>query len=114
MWVATIRADGSPHLTPVWFVFVDDRIWIATGRGSVKTRNVSARPRVAVSLEDGDSPVVAEGSVAVLGLPFPTPVVDAFCAKYDWDIGSGTDGDVGGEIALWEVTVERWLLGGPD
>jgi F420H(2)-dependent biliverdin reductase len=113
VWLCTVRDDGSPHLTPIWFVFVDDAFWLCTGAGTVKTRNVQANPLVALGLEDGNHPVVIEGHVTVHATPYPQRIVDGFLAKYGWDI-SRTDDPDGPFDALWQVSVRRWLLGGPD
>ena len=113
VWVCTVRADGRPHLTPIWFVFHADRFWIATGADGVKTKNVGRNPKVSLSLEDGNAPVVAEGTVVVHDAPFPPDVVTAYMGKYGWDVSRDEDEEIG-RIVLWEVTVERWLMGGPD
>lgn len=112
VWLATVRGDGSPHLTPVWFVFSDGSFWIGTGAENVKTANVRENPQVAVSLSNGDDPVVAEGRVTICDRPFPDPVVAAFMAKYGWDLHRLEDADVG-TITLWQIPVDRWLMGGP-
>ncbi|MEU7754973.1 pyridoxamine 5'-phosphate oxidase family protein [Micromonospora sp. NPDC049171] len=31
VWLCTLRRDGSPHLTPVWFVYADETWWIGCG-----------------------------------------------------------------------------------
>ena len=111
IWLATVRGDGRPHLTPIWFVWVDQRVWVCTGADAVKTRNVTANPRVALSLESGSKPLVAEGVAVVHQRPYPPAVVDAFAAKFDWDI-TRPDEDASYD-ALWEITVERWLFGRP-
>jgi len=113
VWLATVRADGRPHLTPIWFVFLDDRFWLCCNAGSVKNTNVHANPKVALSLEDGNHPVVVEGTVVVHERSYPSHVADAFMSKFGWDINRAdhADGDYG---ALFEVTVDRWLMGEPD
>jgi len=108
VWMATRRADGSPHLTPIWFVWVDGSFWCCTTADAAKTRNVRRDPRVAVSLEDGARPVVAEGDAVIHEPPFPDPVAAAFAAKFDWDI----TGDPDGYDTLLEVRPRRWLMGG--
>ncbi|GAB3462706.1 pyridoxamine 5'-phosphate oxidase family protein [Kineococcus endophyticus] len=110
LWCCTLRPDGSPHQTPVWFVHLAGAFWIGTAAHSVKVRNVRADPRVSLALPDGDAPVVAEGDAAVRTSGYPDEVVAAFDAKYGWDVrdplGDGTGG------ALLEVGVRRWLMAG--
>jgi hypothetical protein len=113
VWLCTVRPDGSPHLTPIWFVYEADAFWLCTGRGAAKTRNLRDHPSVAIGLEDGNRPVVAEGEAVVHARPYPTSIVEAFMAKFGWDIEREDDPD-GPFDALWQVRVDRWLLGGPD
>lgn len=111
VWLVTKRRSGPPHVTPVWFVFDQSRStwWISTGARSVKTRNIADRPEVALALEDGMHPVVAEGVARIHQAPFPCSMIEAFARKYDgWDI---TVPDAPGDIrVLLEVTTQRWLL----
>ncbi|WP_037307264.1 TIGR03618 family F420-dependent PPOX class oxidoreductase [Amycolatopsis orientalis] len=110
-WLCTLRADGSPHVTPVWFVYLDDVFWISSGERNVKVRNVGQDPRVSIALEDGDAPAVAEGSARVhRGAP-REDVLAALAAKYD---GWAADVEVEpfGARVLLEVPVKRWLLEG--
>ncbi|MBN6035030.1 pyridoxamine 5'-phosphate oxidase family protein [Amycolatopsis sp. 195334CR] len=109
-WLSTLRPDGSPHLTPVWFVVLDETWWVCASERSVKARNIAADPRVSIALEHGDHPVVAEGSAKIHIRPFPGAVVDAFQAKYGWDITTPFEG--GGARVLFEIPVSRWLLKG--
>ncbi|MEU8392103.1 pyridoxamine 5'-phosphate oxidase family protein [Micromonospora sp. NPDC048843] len=111
VWLCTVRRDGSPHLTPVWFVYLSATFWVGCESRSVKARNVVADPRVSVALESGDAPVVAEGAAHVHRSGFPSTVVEAFARKYDgWDVGRQVGPD--GERALLEIPVRRWLLAG--
>lgn len=116
VWLGTVRPDGSPHLTPVWFVYQDGAgrqdgtWWIGSDARSVKVRNVRADPRVSLALEDGDAPVVAQGRARLHERNFPAAVVAAFAAKYGgWDV---TVPYRGGGRVLFEVPVDRWLLAG--
>ena len=110
VWMATVRPDGRPHLAPVWFVWVDGRIWIGTGAGSVRVANLRANQRASVSLEDGNQPVTAECVTTIHERDRPPAVVDAFAAKYGWDITRGEDVDVG-TVVLLELRPQRWLHG---
>jgi F420H(2)-dependent biliverdin reductase len=112
IWLATVCPDGSPHLTPVWFVWVDERMWVCTTTRAVKTSNVLNNPHVMVSLESGDDPAVAEGTVFVMEQPYPPEIIEAFGEKFQWNIINPTDPD-GPFDALWEITVTRWLMGAP-
>lgn len=55
--LATVRADGSPHVTPVWFTFDDaGRIVFLTGVDTVKARNMRRDPRVSIGVDDEHMP----------------------------------------------------------
>ncbi len=104
VWIALTRADGRPHLTPIWFVWVEDAIWLCTTRNSVKARIVDARPAVSFALEDGSRPVTGEGRGRLVELrDAPRTVHAAFLAKYDWDTSNEP------EYVLIRIEVTRWL-----
>jgi F420H(2)-dependent biliverdin reductase len=105
-WFAAVRPDGRPHLTPIWFVWVDDRIWVCTQNNTVKVRNVQANPNVSIALEDGNAPITGEGMAVVrLRTDAPSAVRDAFIQKYRWDI----DSDTAGYSVVIEITIAKWL-----
>jgi PPOX class probable F420-dependent enzyme len=54
--VATVRKDGAPHVMPVWFVLDGEQIVFTTARDSIKGRNLSRDPRIAVLVDDERSP----------------------------------------------------------
>lgn len=66
-WIATTRADGSPHLMAVWGVWLEDRFCFSTARTSVKARNLRRNPSCAVSTESGAEAVIVEGSAEAVG-----------------------------------------------
>ncbi|CAM4465439.1 PPOX class probable F420-dependent enzyme [Mycobacterium basiliense] len=53
--LATIGADGQPHLTAMWYALVDGEVWLETKAKSQKAVNVRRDPRVSFLLEDGDT-----------------------------------------------------------
>jgi F420H(2)-dependent biliverdin reductase len=85
LWLATVRPTGTPHLVPIWFVWVAGKIYLCTGADSVKVRNLKRNPRVSIALEDGTQPIVIEGRAQPIGQA-DTAVRDAFQRKYEWDI----------------------------
>lgn len=109
VWLTTLRPDGSPHVTPIWFTWDGRAFWMCTSSGNVKVRNLRADPRVALALEDGDRPIVAEGAVTFYTRPYPAAVIAAFRTRFDWDITATDDPDGDFEVLL-EVVPTRWLL----
>jgi PPOX class probable F420-dependent enzyme len=63
--LATVRADGRPHLAPVWYdVDEDETIVFNTGATTVKGRNLQRDPRASLCVDDERPPfsfVVVEG-----------------------------------------------------
>ncbi|MEU0767606.1 PPOX class F420-dependent oxidoreductase [Streptomyces albogriseolus] len=62
--LATVRADGRPHLAPVWFVLDGDEVVFNTGAATVKGRNLARDGRIALCADDDRPPfayVILEG-----------------------------------------------------
>jgi len=55
--LAVVRKDGSPLVTPVWFLLDrDGTIVFTTGKRTVKGRALERDPRVSICVEDDRSP----------------------------------------------------------
>lgn len=54
--LATVMADGSPQVTPVWFDYSDGRIRVNTAKGRVKARTLRPGATVALAIMDPDNP----------------------------------------------------------
>ncbi|MFJ1593409.1 PPOX class F420-dependent oxidoreductase [Kitasatospora albolonga] len=54
--VSTVRADGSPHIAPVWFLLDGDCLVFNTGKKSVKGRNLERDGRVSLCVDDDRPP----------------------------------------------------------
>ncbi|MFG2089581.1 MULTISPECIES: PPOX class F420-dependent oxidoreductase [unclassified Spirillospora] len=50
------RKDGTPHVTPVWFVLDGDDVLFNTGRDTVKGRSLARDPRVSICVDDQTPP----------------------------------------------------------
>jgi len=55
-FLATVMPDGSPQVTPVWFLFKDGKFIVNTARGRVKDKNMTKNAKVALSITDPDNP----------------------------------------------------------
>lgn len=90
-WLATGGPDGSPHLAPVWGVWVDGALVFSTGRLTRKARNLAARPACAIATESGAEAVVVQGVAEEIGPGLELESVGvAYAAKYG---GSPVIGD---------------------
>ncbi|MFD8260508.1 PPOX class F420-dependent oxidoreductase [Streptomyces griseoluteus] len=54
--LATVRADESPHIAPIWFLLDGDELVFNTGEETVKGRNLARDPRVALCVDDDRPP----------------------------------------------------------
>ena len=64
--LATVRADGRPHVAPVWYVVDGDSIVFTTGESTVKGRNLRRDSRASLCVDDERPPfsfVLVEGVV---------------------------------------------------
>jgi PPOX class probable F420-dependent enzyme len=86
--LATLRADGSPAVMPLWYVVVDDAVYVRTLAKSAKAQQVQDDPRVSFLVESGRAwaelqAVVLYGAAVVETDPGVIARVDeAFAAKY--------------------------------
>ena len=84
-WVATVRPDGRPHVTPIWGVWLDDAFYFDGSPETRRHRNIAQNPAVAIHLEDGADVVIVEGKAgAVENVPhtLATRLAAAYRAKY--------------------------------
>lgn len=67
--LATVRADGRPHVVPVWFDLDGDEALVFTmGEKTVKAANMRRDPRVCLCVDDETAPfgyVQIEGLAAI-------------------------------------------------
>ncbi|MFI2240478.1 PPOX class F420-dependent oxidoreductase [Streptomyces chrestomyceticus] len=54
--LSTVRADGSPHIAPVWFLLDGDDLVFNTGADTVKGRNLARDGRIALCVDDDRPP----------------------------------------------------------
>ena len=54
--LATVMADGSPQVAPVWVDLEGDRILVGTDEKSLKGRNTKRDPRVGLSVVGHENP----------------------------------------------------------
>jgi PPOX class probable F420-dependent enzyme len=53
--MATLSADGRPHLVAMWYAVVDGEIWFETKSKSQKAVNLRRNPTLTVMIEDGQT-----------------------------------------------------------
>ncbi|MFQ5695295.1 MAG: PPOX class F420-dependent oxidoreductase [Terriglobia bacterium] len=83
--LATLNPDGSPQVTPVWVDFDGTHVLVNSARGRRKDKNMRARPRVALSLQDPENPyryLEVRGRVAEITEQGADEHIDRMAKKY--------------------------------
>jgi pyridoxine/pyridoxamine 5'-phosphate oxidase len=111
-WLSTVRPDGRPHVTPLLGVWREDALYICTGSGERKAKNLAQNPNCALTTGRNDLDgldLVIEGQVAPVGdKPELRNVADAFEAKYGRHFApQGTWAGLGDAIRDATVVVYR-------
>lgn len=106
--VATVKADGSPQVTPVWFDTKGDKIRVNTAKGRVKARTMKEGAKVALSIMDPDNPyryMQVRGTVTRATTDGADAHIDSLAKKY---LGKDTYPyrQPGEERIMFEITPE--------
>lgn len=68
-WLATIDADGRPHVTGIGALWTEGSFWFETGGTTRKGRNLERDPRCTLSVALEEMDLVVEGRAAVVRDP---------------------------------------------
>jgi PPOX class probable F420-dependent enzyme len=95
--LATIGADGRPQVNPVWFIADDAHVYLSVKADTVKYRNLTVNPHVAMSIGDPANPgryLEVRGDVVDLDLFDTLDWVNHLARKYTGaDFAGGADGE---------------------
>src|ERR1700761_2492172 len=83
--LATIMADGTPQVTPVWFDYANGVIRVNSAKGRTKTRNMKEGAAVALSIMDPDNPyrsLQVRGKVTRVTEQAASAHIDSLARKY--------------------------------
>src|SRR3954453_19093405 len=83
-WLATIDADGRPHVTGVGALWADGRFWFETGETTRKGRNLARDPRCSLSVATHDFDLVVEGAAEKVTDPDVVAAMAARWAEGGW------------------------------
>ena len=92
IWLTTVRANGQPEPSPVWFVWDGETVLIYSQPAAAKVRNIAVRPRVALSCNSdalGDQVVVFAGEARIADDERPLNQNPAYMEKYTGHWTSG-------------------------
>lgn len=107
LFLATIMADGTPQVTPVWFSAEENYILINTAAGRVKDRNMQARPSVAMAIQDPDDPyryIQIRGKIAERTTSGAVAHIHALSQKY---MGKGWNIPEGEERVIFKISIDK-------
>jgi len=82
---ATMMADGSPQITPVWVDYDGEYVLVNSRVGRTKNHNVASRPKVALEISDPDNPyryLMIRGTVVSIETLPDTQHIDALAQRY--------------------------------
>ena len=85
IWLTTVKADGTPVPTPVWFYWHEEGMLIVTQPNSHKVRNIAVNPRVALNFNTdayGGSVAVFTGEAHLDPQPIGQAEQAAYIDKY--------------------------------
>jgi PPOX class probable F420-dependent enzyme len=83
--LATVMADGSPQVTPVWFDYTNGAIRVNTAKGRVKSRTLRSGAPVALAIMDPDNAyryIQIRGRVSRAVEPGADAHIDSLAKKY--------------------------------
>ena len=89
IWLTTVRQNGAPLPTPVWFVWDSESFLVYTQPGSAKLKHIAANPHVSFNLnsdEWGGSVAVFTGDITVQEDEPPSYENAAYVEKYQHGI----------------------------
>ena len=84
-WLTTVRRDGQPQSSPVWFLWRGGEIVLYSKPTTQKVRNVRANPQVAIHLRDVDdgSDIVSIEGTAEIDESYPAAAaIPGYVTKY--------------------------------
>ncbi|HZU21199.1 MAG TPA: pyridoxamine 5'-phosphate oxidase family protein [Terriglobales bacterium] len=65
-YLSTARADGRPHVMPIWGLWLDRKFFFSSGKESQKAKNLASNPNCALATGDADEAVIVEGTVTLV------------------------------------------------
>ncbi len=80
--IATIRKDGSPHVTPIWYMLDDGKLIVNTTTDRVKYRNIKRDPRVSFLVDDGYPYIMIQGKARIATERDPLKDIETLAIRY--------------------------------
>lgn len=84
-WMATITPSDTPHLLPVWFVWMEKTFYFVVAQGSEQFENLRRNQNVAITLPDAEKVIIIEGEAHTCDRHKTAEMADHFYHKYEFD-----------------------------
>ncbi len=85
IWLTTVSKSGTPQPNPVWFQYVNDKIYVYTQESAVRLKNFVENDRVSLNFNtapDGEDVTVITGRIGI-DYDFPKLINNpAYIEKY--------------------------------
>lgn len=91
IWLTTVRDNGQPQTSLVWYLLEGDEIVVYSKARTARTRNIASNPGVALNLDgdgDGGAVVTLEGTAHIDADAPPSDEHAAYLEKYSQRIAS--------------------------
>jgi PPOX class probable F420-dependent enzyme len=92
VWLTTVRGDGTPQPSPIWFLWDGETFLIYSQPNTPKLRNIARSAKVALHLNGdrwGNDIVILTGDARIANDAPPVHEFPAFVQKYEADLGQG-------------------------
>jgi|SRR5262245_19472708 len=91
IWLTTTKVDGTPLPNPVWFLWNGSQFLVFTEPGSLKIKNMTRNPRVALNLNsdfDGGDVAIFQAEAEVSGASVSESELGGYLSKYQEGLAS--------------------------
>jgi len=85
VWLTTVRRDGTPQPSPVWFLWEGESVLMYSRPNQQKQRNIERNPKVSLNFDGdghGGNIIVITGEAKVVADAPPATAVPEYVAKY--------------------------------
>jgi PPOX class probable F420-dependent enzyme len=85
IWLTTVRPNGQPQTSPVWFLMDDDEVLVYSRPAAAKVANITDNPRVALNLDGngrGGAVITLEGRARLVPQHDPADAKAPYVEKY--------------------------------